>query len=152
MNRENSPPLGEDDFFTVKEDEPNYFDVLKNDIDDFGYKFIHLEKVLTENGGTLSIENEQVKYTPSSDFYGEDSFEYRVFDGVNYSVPVEAVINVESVHDPMILVNDQIGMVPDQIVVINIIENDVAEGEYTIGFMMFLNLFQSNMLAMVMSR
>lgn len=50
--------------------------------------------------GTLSVvAGNKVTYTPSANYYGTDSFTFRVFDGTSYSAPATVSLTVTSVND-----------------------------------------------------
>lgn len=74
-------------------------------------------------------------YTPHSGFYGQDSFVYRVFDGVSYSAPAVATINV--VEGPPI-VQDLVITSPEDVVVEHQLPPIDPEGDAVI-----FNLFRS---------
>ena len=53
--------------------------------------------------GTLAITNSangSIRYTPSSNAFGQDQFTYKVSDTENDSKPVQVTINIHSVNDP----------------------------------------------------
>jgi uncharacterized repeat protein (TIGR01451 family) len=80
--------------------------VLANDRDADGDTLI---AVLVDNvtNGTLALASDgSFTYTPSLDFFGQDSFTYKAFDGGHYSEVVTVTITVTPVNDAPMAVAD----------------------------------------------
>ena len=51
-------------------------------------------------GGTVSLQADgSATFTPQPDFFGQVTFQFRVFDGVLYSQPATVTIDVTPVND-----------------------------------------------------
>ncbi len=112
----NDPPVARDDAFTVDEDTTDHlFDVLAND--DSGAdegETISLTQVFTpNNGGTATIDNGQIRYSPAPDFFGEERFEYQITDSNGATARATVVVTVNNVNDPPIANPDQLTVVRD---------------------------------------
>ncbi|SOB91611.1 VCBS repeat-containing protein [Rhodobacter sp. JA431] len=57
------------------------------------------ELLSTTSHGVLKIEGGDYTYTPSADYYGEDTFTYRVLDGSDEAARYTIYLNVASVND-----------------------------------------------------
>ncbi len=75
-----TPPIAQDDVGTTNEDIPVPLHVLVNDIDPEGQTLV-LADVGAPSKGTTIIEGNQIRYTPSIDFNGVDTFTYVASDG-----------------------------------------------------------------------
>jgi len=76
----NQPPIALNDVATTAESSSVNVPVLNNDFDADDDE-ISLTAVETPNNGTVSIEENQLLYTPTANFTGTDSFTYRISDG-----------------------------------------------------------------------
>ncbi len=98
----NEPPVAADDSYATDEDEPLVVaapGVLGNDTDVDGNS---LTAVLVSgpSGGILDLNVDgSFSYTPHLDFYGEDTFAYRAYDGLAYSGNATVIITVNPVND-----------------------------------------------------
>ena len=64
-------------------------------------------EILTDpTNGVLAGTAPDLVYTPNEDFYGEDSFTFRVSDGLSYSDPATIMIDVLPVNDAPVAVAD----------------------------------------------
>jgi VCBS repeat-containing protein len=88
-----APPRARNDSFTVLEDsQDSVLDVLTNDvINDGGTAVIELTQ-LPNRGGTVVVVGTTLVYTPAPDFFGNETFRYRLSDGIG--IPQEALVTV----------------------------------------------------------
>lgn len=102
----NDPPVAGDDTATVNEDNPVTIDVLDNDNDPDGD---NLTVSLNEDPtyGTL-VQNADgsFTYTPNENFYGTDSFSYKVCDPDGLCSSAKVIITVNPVNDPPVAEDD----------------------------------------------
>jgi uncharacterized repeat protein (TIGR01451 family) len=92
--------------------------VLANDRDADGDTLI---AVLVDNvtNGTLALASDgSFTYTPSLDFFGQDSFTYKAFDGGHYSEVVTVTITVTPVNDAPMAVDDAYTTAEDTVLVV----------------------------------
>ncbi len=74
------PPQARPDTITTNQATPVTVDVLANDIDPLG-EGLTVVAVGASNGGTASTDGRRVTFSPSSDFFGTTTFQYRIRDG-----------------------------------------------------------------------
>ena len=106
----NSVPTANDDFFEVTEDEPLLvpaeLGVVSNDADGES-NALTAELISEPLHGTLSFSNDgSFAYEPNENYFGDDSFSYRVMDGVDYSAVANVRLVVGSVNDPPLAKDD----------------------------------------------
>ncbi len=98
----NEPPIAADDLYEVAEDQVLSVDasgVLVNDLDPEGSQLTAM-LVSGPNHGALALDaNGAFVYTPSLDFYGQDSFTYLAQDGQRASNVATVQITVTPVND-----------------------------------------------------
>ena len=98
----NSAPIALGDTFSTNEDMSltiSLSDLVSNDSDPDGDS-LSIESVTSPLHGTLTLNSDgSYTYAPEQNFYGVDSFEYRVFDGALYSQNAIVVINIVAVND-----------------------------------------------------
>jgi VCBS repeat-containing protein len=82
--------------------------VMSNDYDpDTGPGALSTTLVGDVTHGTLNLaSNGGFTYNPDTDYYGLDSFTYKIFDGLDYSSTVSATITINNVNDAPIGVAD----------------------------------------------
>jgi len=100
----NVAPLAVNDVVTTAEDTPLLIAVLDNDIDLNG-DTLFIVALSPPQNGHASILATTVMYTPTQDFYGEDSFTYVMSDGV-ITDTATVYITVMSVNDPPVAMGD----------------------------------------------
>jgi hypothetical protein len=103
---ENRPPVARDDSATVAEDSWVLVDVLANDTDPDG-DFISLFSVGLPANGSAVIENGRIRYTPSADYFGSDSFSYTIVDSAGNQASATVSVTVQPVNDPPVLAEIQ---------------------------------------------
>ena len=108
------PPVAVDDTATTTEDGSAItIDVLANDRDPEGME-LTLAATTQPANGSAAVENNEVKYTPNSGYYGSDTFTYTVSDGENSSV-ANVFVRVDADGDPTV----ELGAIPIQFVPID---------------------------------
>ncbi|NLE39254.1 MAG: tandem-95 repeat protein [Pirellulaceae bacterium] len=103
-------PVAYDDFYGAAEDVAltryAYEGILVNDYDPNGSP-LQAAIVSGPSHGSLTLgSNGWFTYVPDPDYYGADSFTYRAFNGVDYSNPATVSLDIASVNDPPIAVDD----------------------------------------------
>jgi hypothetical protein len=80
----NNPPITAPDSFYTPLNEIVYADVLSNDVEPDGQLFtLPLSIVTNATKGTATpLSNGLIQYIPNKNFYGVDSFQYRVYDSI----------------------------------------------------------------------
>lgn len=105
-------PVAVSDAFTIGEDGKlicyQYDGVRANDTDvNTPREALTAVKLTNPAHGTLELNpNGSLSYTPDPDFYGVDTFTYRAFDGVQYSNVATVAVDVISVNDVPVAVDD----------------------------------------------
>ncbi|GEM_PF-1510328 len=118
------PPDAEDDTFLVSENTSNNFlDVLANDSDRNGDTLAISIDTLPTNG-TLNINQNNLFYTPNSNFTGVDSFTYQVDDGNGGTDIATVNLTVTEFNNIPVITNDTATTNEDTGVSINVLAND----------------------------
>ena len=125
VNSINDAPVASDDTATVDEDTNVLIDVLAND-NDVENDTLTISTVGTPANGTTTIENGKVKYTPTADYNGNDSFTYTISDGNGGSATATVSITVNSVNDNPIANDDNLTTNEDTALNGNLSTNDTA--------------------------
>ncbi|WP_131588685.1 cadherin-like domain-containing protein [Mycolicibacterium phlei] len=125
VNPVNDRPVAVNDSFNTDEDTPLNGNVLTNDIDVDG-DTLSATLVMGPNNGTLTLNsNGTFTYTPNANFYGTDTFFYRVNDGtVNGQTAGVVTITVTPVNDPPVAANDSFTVAEDTTYSGNVLSND----------------------------
>ncbi|MEL7037415.1 MAG: Ig-like domain-containing protein, partial [Cyanobacteria bacterium J06592_8] len=77
----NRPPVAVNDNQLLTSDRSVTLDVLGNDSDPDGDAFsLHEFDTVSANGGTISLDGDQLVYTPPAGFEGTDTFTYSIID------------------------------------------------------------------------
>ncbi len=128
----NSPPIAADDSYQTLEDETLRVDapgILANDHDPDGQTLrITLEEE-PQFGELVLNEDGSFEYTPIADFHGEDRFSYRISDGWLQSGLAVVEIEVLSVNDVPVAVDDRLSAAVNQVVEIAVLANDQSLGD-----------------------
>ena len=101
----NSAPVAVDDVASTDEDTAVVIDVLANDYDVDEDPLI-LYSFSPASHGTVAIVGGKITYTPDSDYYGLDSFTYKVSDGSGEADIGTVTITVNPVNDAPVAVDD----------------------------------------------
>jgi PKD repeat protein len=96
----NNPPEAVDDPASTLEDSSMTVDVLANDTDPEADPLsIGSFDAVSANGGTVTLNDDQLSYTPPADFNGSDSFTYTANDGTSNSAAATVTVTVSAVND-----------------------------------------------------
>jgi VCBS repeat-containing protein len=135
----NDAPVANEDSYTTYEDVQKFvpadFGVLANDTDPDGdiLTVVLVGTPETAHGYIALVQDGSFMYTPNPDFYGEDSFIYKAYDGTYYSAEVTVTITVTPVNDAPVAVEDAYTTDEDTILTVlapGILENDSdADGD-----------------------
>ncbi len=123
----NDAPIAEDDTYSTLEDTPISDDVSVNDSDVDHPIVVTTTPVTPPANGTLVLNADGTfTYTPNPDFNGIDSFEYEICDGGNPALcdTATVTINVDSVNDAPIAVDDTETTPEDTDLVSDVLPND----------------------------
>lgn len=124
----NDAPVANADLATTPEDTPVSIPVLANDTD-VDNTFIGATLIIAGNPshGTVAVVTEtgQILYSPGQDYFGNDSFSYRVKDA-NGAISNIAIVDVEvtPVNDPPIANNDAATTAEEMPLGIDVLAND----------------------------
>ncbi len=118
----NDPPQAVDDSATTVEGQAVTIDVLQNDSDPEGN--FDLDSVDSPSHGTTSIQNGQVRYTPSNGFSGTDTFTYTISDHLGVTDSATVTVTVTALNDPPSATDDSASVDEDQVVTIDVLQND----------------------------
>ena len=115
VNPVNDGPSGTDDTAETNEDTAVTIDVLANDDVDTQYEgdtLTILDNGITASNGVVEIvtvgERQQLKYTPDANWYGTDTFDYTVRDGLSQEATATVTVTVNPVNDaPVVTLTDK---------------------------------------------
>ena len=96
----NDPPVAHSQHVTINEDAAIAITLTGSDPENTPLTY---EVLSSPEHGTLSGEAPDLTYTPNADYYGEDSFTFRVNDGDLNSGPATVSITVEAINDPPVI-------------------------------------------------
>jgi len=130
----NDDPVAQNDTgLTVTEDGFIEIDVLANDGDTADNDTVSIKSVGDPAHGTTLIVLGKVRYTPSENYSGQDSFTYEITDGNGGTAQATVSITVESKNDAPVAVNDTASTAEDTAVTIDALANDTDVDTKTIG-------------------
>ncbi|MGB6297254.1 MAG: tandem-95 repeat protein [Rivularia sp. (in: cyanobacteria)] len=126
----NNPPNAVNDAFTIDENTSNnLFKVLENDSDSDGDSLAVSINAQPANG-TVNIVQNEIFYTPDTDFTGIDTFNYQIDDGNGGTDTATVNVNVANVNEIPSSANDSVTTNEDTAVSINVLANDSdADGD-----------------------
>ena len=119
----NDIPVVSNDSATTNEDTAVTINVLANDSDADGDNLTVVSVASPNNGFTTIVDN-QIVYTPDTNFNGVDSFSYEIGDGNGGSETATVTVNVAPVNDQPVAQNDAANTKQDTAVTINVLAND----------------------------
>jgi hypothetical protein len=128
----NDDPLALDDAFSGNEDGQIADNALTNDSDADGDTLtVDSQSIDTANGGHLELNSDgSFVYTPAANYFGPDSFTYTVRDGAGGSAQATVTLDVASVNDAPVAVNDDANTDEDSPTTGNVATNDTdADGD-----------------------
>lgn len=122
------------DTYAVAEDEtlniPAVDGLLNNDLNPDG-RTLTVELFVSASHGEVLLNNDgSFVYTPNPDFFGEDSFEYRLFDGSSYSNSATVSITVTAVNDPPVALDQLVWTLENTSMNIELQARDDGSGPY----------------------
>lgn len=95
----NRPPIANSDQATTSPNTPTTIHVLANDVDPDGEP-LTVTIDIPPSHGTATVEGNQIRYTPNTDFVGTDSFIYLVSDGRGGAVTALVTVTVSTTAVP----------------------------------------------------
>lgn len=122
-NPGNNIPVAANDSITINEDTQVNINVLVNDSDE-NEDDLTISSVDSGSNGTTAIINNEIVYTPNSNFNGVDSFSYSINDGNGGTDTATVTVNVAPVNDIPVAQNDNATTNQETGVSINVLSND----------------------------
>ncbi|MBN2442825.1 MAG: tandem-95 repeat protein, partial [Spirochaetales bacterium] len=119
----NDNPIGVNDSTTTNEETLVYINVLSNDSDPDN-DTLTIASVGSAAHGATVITMGQIRYTPTTNFFGIDSFSYTVSDGNGGSDTATVTVTVNGVNDNPAATNDSAATNEDSQVDIDVLSND----------------------------
>ncbi|MEX1198935.1 MAG: Ig-like domain-containing protein [Pseudohongiellaceae bacterium] len=99
----NDAPTANADSATVDEDGSVTIDVLANDTDPDNGDTLTIASAANGQNGTVTVDNNQLIYTPNADYNGTDSFSYTVTDSDGLTSTAAVDVTINPVADPAVL-------------------------------------------------
>ena len=104
-----------DDTFTVAEDSASTtLDVLANDTSASGNPLVITAVNPPTAGGTVSLDNGQIRFTPAADFIGDATFTYTAGEAGGTSSVAGVTVTVTGVNDPPVAADDNFSVGTNQ--------------------------------------
>ncbi|MEQ8677656.1 MAG: tandem-95 repeat protein [Aggregatilineales bacterium] len=128
----NTPPVANDDSATTDENQAVTIDVLINDTDADGDTLSVTGTTTPTNGSVIINPDNTLTYTPDTDFFGTDSFDYTLSDGndTNTATVTVTVNEVIAPNNPPVATDDSATTDENQAVTIAVLTNDSdADGD-----------------------
>ena len=130
----NNPPTARDDIATTNEDTPIIIDVLSNDSDSDGTLTPSTVTVISGPANGMTTVNPatgEITYTPNPNFFGTDTFVYRVCDNDGACDTATVTVTVTGVNDPPIAVDDSATEViaPNPITITVLVNDSDPDGD-----------------------
>ena len=133
----NDLPAAQNDSIATSEDTPVIIDVLANDSDDDNDALSVTSVSQGANGSVAINQDGTLTYTPDSNFNGSDSFTYTVSDGNGGSDTASVSVNVGSVNDAPVLINNGGAVNEDSALVLTSAMLSIEDGDTPAGSRMF---------------
>jgi hypothetical protein len=128
INIENAqPPVANIDSYTVSEDSVNTsLNVANNDTGDLSIQTVSINNQAPN--GSVTVDGLNILYTPNADYFGADSFSYRVTDTLGLvSNNATVTLNVTPVNDAPVAVADDISVTHGNVKSFNPLTNDTDD-------------------------
>jgi VCBS repeat-containing protein len=136
----NTPPIATNDTYSATEDTSLVVSVPGVLANDFDAETNSLVAVLVANptNGIVSLNaNGGFTYTPATNFFGTDHFFYKANDGAADSGVASVTINIASVNDAPVAVNDAVTTTMNTPVVVSVLANDYDVDGGTLAIVSF---------------
>ena len=112
VNSVDDEPIAVDDSVTTEEDTPIDINILGNDMS-LGDTPISVVVEELPTHGTAEVVESRIRYIPAADFNGQDNFIYKVTDADGDSSVAKVTVEVNSVNDQPVSVDDAFDMDED---------------------------------------
>ncbi len=119
----NDPPLAMNDSASTSEDEPVTIQLLGNDTDIDSETLSTSLRSAPQNGIVTVLLDGNAIYSPNKNFFGNDSFNYELSDGINVA-SAEVQVSISPVNDPPEAMDDSALAAIGETIRINLLAND----------------------------
>jgi VCBS repeat-containing protein len=134
---ENGIPVANNDTETTPTNTPVTINALDNDTDSDGHPLsIDRFDSTSTNGGTITLDGDNLIYTPADGFTGSDTFTYTISDGnggistATITITVENGVPVDNSNNIPVATDDNINTPVNTPITVDILENDSdADGD-----------------------
>ncbi len=120
----NDPPLAIDDAVELDEDTSATVIVLGNDYDVDGDALTVSSFTQGSHGSVEAVGSNTLIYTPSSNYFGIDEFQYVISDGAGGTATAKVLLVVASVNDAPVAVDDSASTFINNSVSVDLLAND----------------------------
>ncbi|MDH5580283.1 MAG: Ig-like domain-containing protein, partial [Bdellovibrionales bacterium] len=121
INSVNDAPIADAQNVTTDEDTPKAITLTGSDVENDPLTYTI---VIQPTNGSLSGTAPNLTYTPTAQYFGSDSFKFKVNDGTNDSNIAEVKITINPVNDAPVANDDSASLDEDSSVTIDILNND----------------------------
>jgi len=130
VQQNNQPPSAIDDLVSVSEDQFVLLNGLLINDQDLDYDDLKIVDFSLARSGFVEMVNDEVlKYIPSQDFNGQDTFSYTISDSNGGKSTAQVIVNVNNVNDIPIARSDYYIVAPSFTNTIDVIANDEGLGD-----------------------
>ena len=124
INGTNVAPNAMNDKNTTNEDTAITLSVLKNDEDTDGDTMSIISMTLPSHGTVVKNDDSTFTYTPNENYYGVDIFTYTISDGESHTDSAVVTVNILSINDLPIAIDDNTTTVENNSITVNVLAND----------------------------
>ena len=119
------PPLPQNDFFSLLEDQTATLSVLDNDVPPGGSPLTVIGIPVQPLHGTAALSGNLIVYTPAPNYNGSDQLHYTVRNASGQTAEANVDLYVQPVDDAPLPQNDTATMAEDTQIYIGVLANDV---------------------------
>lgn len=120
----NAPIASNDSFNVIQNSSNNALNVLLNDTDPDSHSLALQAITVSPQNGTASVVNNQIQYTPNTDFIGNDSLTYQIADEIGDTATAVLQIEVQIDNSIPVAIADQVEVNVGETVTIAVLQND----------------------------
>ena len=124
VTEQNDPPVANDDTASTNEDEAVTINTIANDTDPDGDTLSLTNTTSPAHGSVAIVNSTSVRYVPSPNYHGADSFGYTVSDGKGGTDQAQVTVTVTSVNDRPVANDDTVVSDGSQPLSVAVLSND----------------------------
>ncbi|MBU7005561.1 Ig-like domain-containing protein [Phosphitispora fastidiosa] len=119
----NDQPVAANDSAVVDEDGNVVIAVLANDTDVDG-DTLSIAEFPQGSHGTVELADNKLRYTPTANYHGTDSFSYGISDGNGGTATATVNVTINSINDEPVAANETVTVNEDSTTLVDVLVND----------------------------